>query len=140
MIVFSYHFHQNLRREQSNVLLIHQLNGLLQIVFMWKQSPCLVVCKINCKLKHNILIQFLKVKTKYAWAFTRGMYNILKILVVFVIAPTYNLTKYPLKLHIKSHKTINAFGVVCFYTSVNFCKVSFLTKTCKSKSTTLNKF
>jgi hypothetical protein len=59
------------------------------------------------------------------------MYNILKIFAIFVVGPTYNLTKYPFKLHIKSHKTINEFGAVCFYNFVNFCKVSILTKTCK---------
>ncbi len=70
---------------------------------------------------------------------TRGIYNLLKIFAIFVITPTYNLTKYPLKLHIKSHKTNNAFGVVCFYIFVNLCKVSLFTKTCKSKSITLKK-
>jgi hypothetical protein len=63
------------------------------------------------------------------------MYNILKILAIFVVAPTYNLTRYPLKLHIKSHKTINAFGVVCFYTSINFfARYLFLQKLANPKA------
>jgi hypothetical protein len=48
------------------------------------------------------------------------LYNILKILAVFVIATTGNLTRYPLKL-LKSYGTITAFGVICF---IHFCQLS----------------
>jgi hypothetical protein len=80
--------------------------------------PCGLQSKL--RLEHNLLINHLRIKTKYAWAFTRGMYNILKILAVFVVAATYNLTRYPLKLLIKSHRTINAFGAVSF---IHFCQL-----------------
>ncbi len=80
--------------------------------------PCGLQSKL--RLEHNLLIHHLRIKTKYAWAFTRGMYNILKILAVFVVAATYNLTRYPLKLLFKSHRTINAFGAVSF---IHFCQL-----------------
>jgi hypothetical protein len=41
------------------------------------------------------------------------LYNILKILADVVVTATYHLRRYQLKLLIKSHGTIYAFGAVC---------------------------